>query len=149
MLDAHRPLLAQPTQQRILLGCSQDVHSSVRREKCPHSLPTYPGLLRNVSSVCFAAARQRCLFSPRRSAPMLIVALHLRGSRHVCVRRPRFLKPGSALLCHHPGSSEKACIGVFRPGTLHSAVLGGKSPQLLLRSLEPDGSFAHAGACVL
>lgn len=65
---------------------------------------------------------------------MLIVAVHLRGSRHVCVSRPRVLK----LI------SEKACIGVFRAGTLLSAVLRGKSPQLLLFqvcSLEPDGSF--------
>lgn len=98
----------------------------------------------------FSAAHQRCLFSSRRSAPLLIVAVHPRGSRHVCVSRPRFLKPGSAF-CHHPGISEKACIGVFRAGTLLSAVLRGKSPQLLfqVRSLEPDGSFAHAGACVL
>lgn len=92
VLDAHPPLLTQPTQQHILLGCSQDVHSSVCREKCPHSRPTYSGLLWNVSSVCFSAAHQRCLFSSRRSAPMLIVAVHLRGSRHVCVSRPRVLK---------------------------------------------------------
>lgn len=82
---------------------------------------------------------------------MLIVAVHLGGSRRVCVSRPRFLKPGFALLCRHPGISGKACIGVFRAGTLLSAVLRGKSPQLLfqVRSLEPDGSLVHAGACVL
>lgn len=69
---------------RLLAACSLQ---RMQRENAPtRFLPVLD--CREIFHLCVPAARQRCLFSSRRSAPTLIVAVHLntiRGSQHVCV----------------------------------------------------------------
>lgn len=132
MLDAHPPLIMQPTRQHILLGCSQDVHSSICRDHAP--LASCLSWIAVKYFICVFLQPLRCLFASllQRSAPTLIVAVHLNTIRR-----------GSAF-CHRAVIFEKACIGVFVAQTQLSALLRGKSPQMLLfqvLSFKPDDSL--------